>query len=138
MNQAPAPTPYHPRWYHSRVSTYWWLHQWSYLRFVLRELSSVFIAFFVVQMLLEIRAVARGPEAYAAFQHWLRSPLLIVLNVVSLCFILYHAITWLSLAPRAMVIRVRGKQVPDRVVAGTNYLAWMVVSAILGWFLLRG
>jgi len=41
----------HPRWYRKRVSTYWWLQRWEYLRFVLREISSVFVAIFVVEML---------------------------------------------------------------------------------------
>src|SRR5712692_8523102 len=33
----PAYTLNHPRWYRKRVSTYWWLQRWEYLRFVLRE-----------------------------------------------------------------------------------------------------
>ena len=47
-NPAPHYTEYHPRWYRPRVSTYWWLGRWPYLRFILRELSSLAVAFFVV------------------------------------------------------------------------------------------
>src|SRR5207245_8832258 len=68
-------TEYHPRWYRSRVSTWWWLTRWPYLKFILREISSVFVAWFVVLLLLQIRALSRGPDAYARFQHWLPSPL---------------------------------------------------------------
>ena len=70
------PTEYLPKSYHPRVSTYWWLGRWPYLKFILRELSSVFVAFFVVVTLLQIRALIRGPAEYAAFQQWLRSPLI--------------------------------------------------------------
>jgi fumarate reductase subunit C len=138
MNPSSAHISFHPRWYRVRVSTYWWLHQWKYLKFVLRELSSLAVAFFVALTLWQIAALARGPEAYAAFQQRLRSPLWIALNVVSLFFVLFHAITWFNLALRAIVVRMRGRKLPDRAVAAANYLAWLAVSLVLAWLMLRG
>ena len=138
MKPADAYTPYHPKWYRRHVSTYWWLGQASYLIFTLRELSSVFVAFFVVLMLLHIRALTRGPEALAEFQNWLRTPLLIALNAFALFFVLFHTITWFNLAPRAMVVRLRGRRVPDTVIAASNYIAWLAISAVVAWVLLGG
>jgi len=134
----PGYTLNHPRWYRARVSTYWWLKQWVYLKFVLRELTSVFVAFFVVTTLMQLRAFSRGPQAYENFQKWLQNPFVIALNVVSFLFVLYHSVTWLSLAPRAMAVRIRGKRVPDLLISGTNYAAWLVISAVVAWFLLWG
>jgi fumarate reductase subunit C len=37
-----------------------------------------------------------------------------------------------------MVVRLRGKRVPDLVVAGANYVAWLVLSAAVAAILLRG
>jgi len=51
-----------------------WLQRWEYLRFVLREISSVFVAIFVVETLFQIYALSRGPEAYATFVNFLKSP----------------------------------------------------------------
>jgi fumarate reductase subunit C len=138
MNDIPAYTAYHPRWYRPRVSTYWWLWQRAYLKFILRELSSVAVAYFVVLLLLQLRALSHGPEAYTAFQAWLKAPHIIALNSVSLLFVLLHTITWFNLAPRAMVVRVRGKRVPDLLIAGSNYVAWLVVSVAVAWLMLRG
>jgi fumarate reductase subunit C len=138
MKETPAYTASHPRWYHQRVSTYWWLWQPTYLKFILREFSSVAVAYFVVLTLLQLRALTHGPEAYAAFQAWLRTPLAIVLNGISLLFVLFHTITWFNLAPRALVVRVRGKRVPDLLIAGSNYVAWLVVSVVVAWLILRG
>lgn len=135
---APGYTLNHPRWYRARVSTYWWLKQWVYLKFVLRESTSVFVAFFVVTTLMQLRALSRGPQAYENFQKWLQNPLVIALNVVSFLFVAYHSVTWLSLAPRAMAVRIRGKRVPDLLITGTNYAAWLVISAVVAWFLLGG
>ena len=130
-------TEYHPRWYRSRVSTLWWLAQWPYLKFILREISSVFVAWFVVVLLLQIRALSRGSEAYAAFERWLQNPLIVLLNMITLFFVVFHAVTWFNVAPRAMAIRFRGKRVPDFWIVGANYAAWAAVSLVLAWFLVR-
>ena len=138
MKQAPEYTDYHPRWYRERISTYWWLWRWPYLKFVLREMSSVFVAWFVVFALLQVRALLSGPAEYAAFQEWLRAPLLLALNAVSLIFVLYHAITWFHLAPTAMVLRLGGKRVPDFAIVAANYAGWIGATVLVAWFLLRG
>jgi fumarate reductase subunit C len=138
MDRRKNHTDYHPRWYRQRVSTYWWLERWAYMRFVLREMSSVFVALFVILTLIQIRAVQQGPAAYEALQEWLRSPWLLALNGVTLFFAVFHTVTWFNLAPRALVVRVRGKRVPDLWIAAPNYLAWLAVSAAVAWVLLRG
>ena len=132
------PTEYLPKSYHTRVSTYWWLKRWAYLKFILREASSVFVAWIVVVTLLQIRALTQGPAAYAEFQNWLRSPVLLALNAVSFLFVMFHAVTWFNLAPKAMAIRVRGKRLPGFAIAAPNYVAWLVISAAVAWILLRG
>lgn len=134
----PEHTPYHPRWYRTRVSTYWWLHQWSYFMFVLRELTSLAVAFFVVMTLLQVRALSHGPQAYAGFARRLTSPLLLTLNLISFFLLLLHTITWFNLAPRAMVVRVGGKRVPEVVITTTNYILWFAISGIVAWAFLRG
>ncbi len=129
----------HPyRGYRKRVSTYWWLWRWPYMKFILRELSSVAVALFVIITLLQIRALVQGPQAYAEFEGWLKMPLLIGMNAVSLVFVLFHATTWFNLAPRAMVVRFRGRRIPDLLIAAPNYVAWGAVSATVAWLLLRG
>ena len=137
-NAAPGYSPYHPRWYRPRVSTYWWLHQWSYLKFVLRELSSIFVALFVVITLLQLRALSHGPQAYADFQKWMKNPAVIALNAVSFVFVLFHVVTWFHLAPRAMAVRFAGKRVPGFLIVGANYAAWVAISVVVAWFLRGG
>ena len=134
----PHYTLYHPRWYRRRVSVWWWLKKRSYTMFVLRELTSVFVAFFALVLLWELRALVQGPEAYAQFLARLRTPLFLALDVVAFLFVLFHAITWLNLTPKAMAVRLRGKRVPDAMILGANYAAWLVLSAAVAFVLLRG
>jgi fumarate reductase subunit C len=131
-------TPYHPRWYRRRVSVWWWLESRSYTGFVLRELTSVFVAFFALVLLWQVRALGQGPDAYSRFLARMQTPLFLVLNGVALLFVLFHSVTWFNLAPTAMVVRLRGKRVPDLLVAGANYVAWLVLSAAVAAILLRG
>jgi fumarate reductase subunit C len=130
-------TLYHPRWYRRRVSVWWWLQNRTYAGFVLRELTSVFVAFFALVLLWQLRALAEGPEAYAQFLARLGTPLFLVLHAVTFVAVLFHSITWFNLAPRAMVVRLRGKRLPDQVVVGANYAAWIVLSVVIAVILLR-
>jgi fumarate reductase subunit C len=130
-------TEHHPRWLRTRVSTYWWLKRGSYFMFIMRELSSIFVAWFAVYLLLLVRAVAQGDSRYREFVQWSATPIVLTLNIVTLAFILLHAVTWFNLAPQAMVVNVGKTRVPPAVIAGSNYAAWAVVSAGLAWLLLQ-
>jgi len=133
----PTYTPYHPRWYRRRVSTWWWLGDWKYLRFILRELSSLAVAWFVLLTLLGVRAAAQSAAAYAGYLEWMRNPLLVALNVVAFFFLVFHTITWFQAAPQAMAVRIGGRRVPDWMIAAPNYAAWLVISGVVAWLLLR-
>ena len=131
-------TPYHPKWYRRRVSVWWWLQNRTYTGFVLRELTSVFVAFFALVYLWQLRALAQGPEAYAQFLARLKTPLFLVLDGVAFLFILFHSITWFNLAPKAVVVRLKGHRVPDWVVVGLNYAAWLILSGAVAFIVLWG
>src|SRR5208282_1924835 len=137
INDQAARTEFHPRWYRKRLSTWWWLGEWHYLTFILRELSSLAVAWFVVLTLFQLRALSNGPESYARFSARLRSPLLLVLDVIAFCFLVFHTITWFGAAPRAMQVRLHGKRVPEYMIAAPHYVTWFAVSAFVGWMLLR-
>ena len=130
-------TEFHPRWYRPRLSVFWWVGRRSYLLFVLRELSSVFVAWSVVFLLLLVHAVSQGGKKYQQFLNLSSNPWMLALNVVTLAFLVFHAITWFSLAPQAMVVRLRGKRVPRSAIAGAHYAAWALLSALVAWLILR-
>jgi fumarate reductase subunit C len=121
--------------YRPPVSKLWWLRRRSYMLFVLRELSSVFTAWFAVFLLLFVRAVGDDKAAYERFLDWAANPFVVALNVVAVAFVGLHAITWFNLAPNAIVIRMRGRRVPPRMIAMSQYAAWVAVSAAVAWFL---
>jgi fumarate reductase subunit C len=101
-------------------------------------LSSIFIAWFIVYLLLLVRAVSQGSASYEAFLAWSRHPLVVLLNVVTLFFVVVHAVTWFNLAPKAMVVRLGRKRVPPSVISASNYLAWAGATALVIWLLVVG
>ena len=128
-----AGTPAGVRLYRPRVSTWWWTRKRSYFVFVMRELSSIFIAWFVVYLLLLVYAVGQGEAAYRTFLDWASAPWVVALNVVALLFVLLHTVTWFSLTPQAMDVRLDGRRVPGFHVIAGQYTGLVVVSLFILW-----
>ena len=84
------------------------------------------------------RRLGPGSRGLWAFLARLKTPLFLALDAVAFLFVVFHAITWFNLTPKAMVVRLRGKRAPDWVVVGSNYAAWLVLSGVVAYVLLRG
>ncbi|MFL5909969.1 MAG: fumarate reductase subunit C [Gaiellaceae bacterium] len=127
---------FYARWYKPRLSRLWWLRRRTYLLFVIRELTSVFVAWSVVFLLLMVRAVAQGIPEYERFLELSRNPWVLALNVVTLCLVVFHTVTWFIVTPQAMVVRLRGRQVPARLILLAHYAAWVVLTALVAFVVL--
>lgn len=119
------------------VSVWWWTRKRTYFVFVMRELSSIFLAWFVVFLLLLLRAVTAGEAAYDDFLDLAATPWMLALNGVAGVFLLLHVVTWFSLTPQAMALRVRGRKVPPVAIIGGQYAGLAVVSAFVAWLVTR-
>lgn len=119
--------------YKRHMNIFWWANRWIHIKFISRELTSICVALYSLVLLLYVRAVLKGPEEFEAFASVMRSPVVLVLHVLLLGGLLFHSITWFNLAPKAMVIKLGGKNVPGMVIALMNYVAWVVISLVLVW-----
>ena len=126
---------YHPKWHRPRMPIFWWLEKLSYVKFITREMTSLAVGYTAVVLLLQIAALGRGPEAYGRFVRVLETPVVVILHVVVLVFLLFHSFTWLSLAPKAMVLHVGKRRLPDSAILAAHYLAWLAVTGLLIWYL---
>lgn len=119
--------------YRPRISTWWWTGKRTYFIFVMRELSSIFIAWFVVYLLLLVYAVGQGEGAYQGFLDWASAPWVVAVNVIALLFVLLHTVTWFALTPQAMDVRLDGHRVPDFHIIAGQYTGLVVVSLFVLW-----
>ena len=126
---------FHPKWHRPRTPIFWWLRKLSYTRFITRELTSIPVAYTAVLLLAQVWVLSRGEEAYERFLAVLRSPAAIVFHALILVGLLFHTVTWLNLAPKALVVRLGGRRVPDAAITLAHYAAWLVASALI-WVVL--
>ena len=92
-------TPTELRLYRRPVSTWWWTINRSYFVFMICEMSSIFVAWFMVYLVLFLYAAGRGEAAYQRFLDWASSLWVTGLNVVALFFLLLLTVTWFALIP---------------------------------------
>ena len=117
------------------ISTTWWLQKSSYFMFILREMSCVFVGWFAVYLLWLVQAVGQGDAAYQAFMVWSASSSIVLLNVVSLVFLLFHAVTFFAAAPQAMVVTLGPNKVPGSAILAGHYVGLIAVSLLVCWLL---
>lgn len=126
----PTNTRPRPKQYVRPVPALWWTKRPSYVWFMLRELSSGFLAGYAV-FLLVLLARTKDQVALHNSLEALKSPLSIALHAVVLFFALLNTITTFNLTPKMLVAQKGEERVPDRQISTLHYLAWAVVSLIL-------
>ena len=122
---------HHPKWHRRRMPIFWWLEKLTYSKFITRELTSFAVCYSAILLLVQIWALSQGEAAYERFLTWLRWPPALVLHVLVLSALVFHALTWLNLAPKAMVLRVGRRRLPDAAVLIAHYLAWLAATAVI-------
>jgi len=120
------------------MSPTWWLRNRAYFLFMLRELTSVFIAGYAILLLILLYQLNAGRDAYQSYLRFLAAPGMVAFHVIALAAALFHTVTWFNLTPKVLVVRMGGRHVPASVIAGVNYVAWIVISALVAWIVLRG
>ena len=117
--------------YRKPISNMWWIKRKPYILFMIRELTSVFVAGYCIFLLVLIFKLGAGSPAYTNFISTLQSPTSIALHSISLVFVLYHTITWFNLTPKILVLYRGENRVSQRLVAGIFYVGWIVISVII-------
>jgi fumarate reductase subunit C len=124
--------------YRKQISRTWWLRNRRYALFMLREVSSIFLALFVILYLVQLALLVAEPDLYNRYLTLMRTPGWIALHIVILAFALLHTFTWLSSLPAVQTVRVRGKEAPRREVWLAGLIGWLAVSVGIGLVILRG
>ena len=114
--------------YHRKMPATWWLTKPRYFLFMLRELSSVFIAIFLIVYLCQIYQLTQGLDAYIAFARKLSSPGWVFFHLVALLFALYHSVTWFQSSAVVLQLRIGERLIPRPFVMALHVGAWAVVS----------
>jgi len=109
----------------------WWLQRWAYTKCMIRDVTSVFIAGYCVFLIVLLYRAGQGTEEFLRFYESLRSPLSLLLHGLAFVFAVIHSVTFCNLTPRVLVFFRGDERLPDGVVAGLHYAAWIVASGVL-------
>jgi fumarate reductase subunit C len=103
---------------------------------MLRELSAVFAALWVVLFMLQRPKIAGGPAARAEWLRDIQSPGWIVFSFVSLLFVLYHAWTAFTSTGTLVYLRIGKAPTPAGAINGLMLVAWLGATIVLAAILL--
>lgn len=115
----------------------WWLKNPRYTRYMVRELTSFFVAVYSIIYIYQLSLLAMGnADAYNGF---VKSPATIGFSVIALFFTLYHAATWFYLIGRIQPIKLGPRRYTTPIQAlAINLLLLLVISYLVVYiFILR-
>ena len=116
----------------------WWRKNPFYVRYMIREASSVFLAIYTVILLVGLLRLTQGEAAYEAWRAALTSFGSVVFHGLALLTVGYHAYTWWKVAPKtAPDLRFAGRPFPQLVMTAGGWLATLGVSALV-YIVVRG
>ena len=117
--------------YPRQTSNTWYLKRWPYRIFMLRELSAVFLAAYLIELLVLVIKVHDGKGAFNNFADTLENPWLLGFNVVVLLFALLHTATWFLAVPSALQLRRGEEKVPAPLLIGAAYAVMLGASGLI-------
>nr|VFK00229.1 MAG: fumarate reductase subunit C [Candidatus Kentron sp. H]VFK00495.1 MAG: fumarate reductase subunit C [Candidatus Kentron sp. H]VFK04258.1 MAG: fumarate reductase subunit C [Candidatus Kentron sp. H] len=109
----------------------WYLRQGRYVRYMARELTSLFIGLHTFLLICGIGALSEGEVAYNEFLAVLGNPLYVAFLIVALLFAIYHSISWFNVTPQAMPIQKGEDFLPGGIIVGAHYGIWAVVTLVV-------
>jgi fumarate reductase subunit C len=115
-------------------TTGWWLSEGRYFRYMMRELSSLFIGAFTLMLIFGLYRLSQGQAEFEAFVAMMLGPVGIAFALITFLFSVYHTYTWFQVTPKAMPIVLAGKRVPGFVIVAAHWLGFALASAVV-WVL---
>jgi succinate dehydrogenase subunit C len=110
----------------------WWLDNPYYLRYMLREFSSVLVAVYGLVLLWGAVRLSQGEAAYQGWLEAMKSPWAVLFHVVMVLVFLYHTWSWFDIMPKTLpAIRLGGNRVSDAAITIIGLLAAVVCCVVL-------
>jgi len=109
----------------------WWLHNYHLTLFMIRELTSVFVAGYAVFLMVMLYRYGQSAERFHEFYLTLQSPWSVVLHLIVLAFVVFHSLTWFNLTPKVVILWRGEEKVSPALIIAAHYGLWLVVSLVI-------
>lgn len=117
--------------YRRPIARSWWLEKSYFTKYMIRELTSVFVCLYSLILLLGLYRLGQGQEAFDAWVAGICSFPSVVLHLMILGFALFHAITWFAIAPQAMPLQIGDQKVPEKPIVIGHWIGSAVLSLLV-------
>ena len=110
----------------------WWRRNPYFVRYMIREGSSVFLAIYSIILMVGLYRLTQGQAAWEGWLAAMTRPISLFFHWVALVTVGYHAYTWWKVAPKtAPDLRFRGKPLPELVITGGGWAATLGASVLI-------
>ena len=110
----------------------WWRRNPYFVRYMIREGSSVFLAVYTLILLVGLARLTQGEAAWEAWRAALTSPWSILFHWLALATVAYHAYTWWKVAPKtAPDVRLGGRPLPEMLITAGGIAATLAASVLI-------
>ncbi|WP_404471941.1 fumarate reductase subunit C [Vreelandella venusta] len=113
----------------------WWLKHRFFKLYMLREATVLPLVFFTLCLLAGMLALLQGAESWQGWIAFMRSPVVLALNLLALVASLFHAATFFVLFPRVMPLRIAGRRLPDQAIVAAQWAGVVAVVLLFIWLL---
>ena len=96
--------------------------------YMLREISSLFFSLFSLLLVAWLTCLFLGEKYYAAFMLFLEGGFSLSFLSVTFIFSLIHTASWFSALPKAIDLRIQGKEFPEKYVITLCYVGFFAVT----------
>lgn len=117
--------------YQPRQSRWWWTKNPFFLRYMIREATSVFVLIYSLLLILGLYQLKQGETAWQQWLALVNHPALILFNLLALAAAIYHAATWFKLAPKIMVVRLGDWKLPEPLMVKGQWIGMLLTTAML-------
>ncbi len=115
--------------YIQRQRADWWLRNPAYRRYMLREATALPLFLYTLLLMSGLYQFTRGEAAFLAWLELLRSPWLLGLHTLALAAALFHAVTWIALVPKILVINTDRVRVSPATIKRVHQLGAVACNA---------
>ncbi|QIQ20780.1 fumarate reductase subunit C [Zophobihabitans entericus] len=121
--------------YQPEMPATWWQKMAVYRKYILRESTSVLMIWFSLLILYGLTTI--NTDEFYNFIFFVRHPVVIAINAITLLAALYHSITWFNLAPKAMNVVVKDRKLPALIPIMALWILTIVASVVLFMIVVR-
>ena len=124
--------------YHRGHRWAWFTERPGYVRFMIRELTSFFMAAYLIVLIVTLAKAGGGGAEAAQWLQALSTPGWKAAHGVALAATVWHTVTFFAAVPQAMPIYIGENRVPAPIAKiAMGYGPWLTVTAIVLWGVLR-